>query len=244
MESTKILIEPLDVDNYATWRIQMRFGLIARGQWDEAADEPAVGLPALALIGLCVKPHHLPMLDKCKTANEAWSYLAETYQAKSNARKLQLRQALTQLKMDPSEPLTKYVGRAKELQAQLGAAGHVVEDRELVWYVLAGLPSGYETIVTVLETSAEELTPDGILPKLLQVEQRQRKKEEVMEKALSVKTSKYGSGSNQTNGNGGNRDRVCWSCGEKGHVQRFCPKRNEKHHNNRGGPKSFTAIAL
>ena len=145
MESTKILIEPLDVDNYATWRIQMRFGLIARGQWDEAADEPAVGLPALALIGLCVKPHHLPMLDKCKTANEAWSYLAETYQAKSNARKLQLRQALTQLKMDPSEPLTKYVGRAKELQAQPGPAGHVVEDRGLGWTGRAGLPSGYAT---------------------------------------------------------------------------------------------------
>ena len=240
-ESSKILIELLDVNNYATWRIQMRFALIARGQWDEAADVPASGLAALATIGLCVQRHHLPTLAKCKTAVEAWTQLEETYQAKSNARKLQLRQALAQLKMEPSEPLTKYVGRAKELQAQLGAAGHVVGDGELVWYVLAGLPSGYETIVTVLENSVEELTPDGILPKLLQVEQRQRKKDEANGMALSAKTSKYGSNGNESHGK---RGLVCWSCGEKGHVQHECPKRGERRRGNHGGPKSFTAIAL
>ena len=96
----------------------------------------------------------------------------------------------------------------------------------------------------MLEKCAEGLPPDGIQPKVMKVEQRKGRKQAMMETALSVKTSKYGSGSNQTNGSGGNRDRVCWSCGEKGHVQRFCPKRNEKHHNNRGGPKSFTTIAL
>lgn len=240
MDTAKITIEHLDVDNYATWRIQMRFLLIARGQWDEAADEPASGLAALALIGLCVKPHHLPMLDKCKTANEAWSYLEETYQAKSNARKLQLRQALTQLKMEPTEHLTMYVGRAKELQAQLGAAGHVVDDRELVWYVLAGLPSGYETIVTVLESSADELTPDAILPKLLQVEQRQRKKMEHDETALCAKATSGPSDSKAYHKD----DRVCWICGKKGHLQRKCPKRHGQQHTGNNGAKYLSAIAL
>lgn len=241
LESSKIIIELLDVNNYATWCIQMKFALIARGQWDEAADVPASGLAALATIGLCVQRHHLPMLAKCKTAKEAWIQLEETYQAKSNARKLQLRQELAQLKMEQSEPLTKYVGRAKELQAQLGAAGHVVGDGELVWYVLAGLPSGYETIVTVLENSAEELTPDGILPKLLQVEQRQRQKTEASGMALSAKTAKFGEVGNQAYSGGGP---VCWCCGEKGHVKRNCPKRGGQQRTNGGGPKSFTAIAL
>lgn len=153
----------------------MRFLLTIKGLWtaivDEAADAES-DTKALALIGLYVKEHHLPTLERCKTAREAWQQLESVYQAKSNARKLQLRKELTQLKKGGDEPLTKYVARAKDIQAQLLAAGHTVADQDLIFSVMAGLPSAYDTIVTVLESGDGELALDHIVPKLLQVEQR------------------------------------------------------------------------
>ena len=114
-------------------------------------------------------------MERCKTAKEAWQQFEAVYQAKSNARKLQLRKELAQLKMGPGEPLTKYVGRARDIQDQLRAAGHDVADQEVVWAVLAGLPAHYDTVVTVLETTTDkDMSLEDILPKLLQVEQRER----------------------------------------------------------------------
>ena len=76
--------------------------------------------------------------------------------------------------MGPGEPLSKYAARAKDIQDQLRAAGHEISDQEVTWSVLAGLPEAYDTVVTVLETTSEtDMNLEDILPKLLQVEQRQ-----------------------------------------------------------------------
>ncbi|GAB4823785.1 hypothetical protein N2152v2_010831 [Parachlorella kessleri] len=101
-------VELLDVDNYATWRSKMKFLLITKGLWAAVVgdsidrDEDA---KALALIGLHVKDLHLPVLERCTTAKGAWEQLEAVYQAKSNARKRQLRKELSQLRMGAAEPL-------------------------------------------------------------------------------------------------------------------------------------------
>ena len=120
-EASKPLVECLDVDNYATWRILMKYVLISKGLWaavESDTVEHEADQKALATIGLYVKEHHLSTLERCGTAKRAWMELERVYQAKSNARKLQLRMQLSQLKMGATEPLTKYVSRAKEIQAQ------------------------------------------------------------------------------------------------------------------------------
>ena len=106
-EIDKPVVERLDVDNYATWRTRMRFLLTMKGLWTAITDDAAdadTDTKALALIGLYVKEHHLPTLEQCKTAREAWRQLESVYQAKSNARKLQLREELIQLKKGCDEP--------------------------------------------------------------------------------------------------------------------------------------------
>ena len=145
-EVDKPVVERLDVHNYSTWRTRMKFLLITKGLWAAVDGTTAAAATAtdvqkaLAIIGLYVKEHHLATLERCKTAKEAWDSLEATYQAQSNARKLELRRQLTQIQLGPAEPLTKYVGRAKELQDQLRAAGHVIKNTEVAWSVLAGLP--------------------------------------------------------------------------------------------------------
>ena len=54
----------------------------------------------------------------------------------------------------------------------MAAAGLVVQDEEISTSVLAGLPSEYDILATVLETSDMKLDLDMLLGKLLTVKQR------------------------------------------------------------------------
>lgn len=170
----KMVLEHLDVDNCATWSIRMQAYLMVKGLWsnvigasaDEAADKKA-----LAYIVLHVKDHHLATLSRCTTARSAWETLKTTYEAKTNARKLLLRRALTQLKMGATEPLTVYAARAKEIQTQLSSAGDAASDQDTALQFLAALPPAYGMISRVLTAGDQELKIDTMLQKLLQVEQ-------------------------------------------------------------------------
>ena len=115
----KYSIEKLDVDNYPNWKVKTRALLVQKGLDDALITAPKEGekdaisndKKAKAFIMLCVKDHHLTALDACATTKEAWDMLASTYSAQSTARLQQFKRELLHLKKDPSEPITKYVGR-------------------------------------------------------------------------------------------------------------------------------------
>lgn len=193
---TKQMVEPLDVDIYATWSIRMRALLISKGLWTtvEADNPEANDLKALAQIILHVKDHHLMTVGACTTAKQAWEKLKTTYEAKTNARKLLLRRELTQLKMGATEQLTMYAARTKDIQAQMTTAGDEVKDQEVALQFLAGLPPAYSMISTVLVSGDRELKIDEMLPKLLPVEQMSQP-ERPGEAALYAKPGRgHGSG--------------------------------------------------
>ena len=170
----KPVIEPLGVDNYATWSIRRRALLLSKGLWGAVTGETMEAekdQKALAQIILHVKDHHLQTVRSALNTKTAWEALKATYEAKTNARKLVLRRELTQLKMSPTEALTVYASRAKDLQAQMQAAGDEVGDQAVAMQFLAGLPPAYGMISTVLTASDQDLKIDTMLPKLLQVEQ-------------------------------------------------------------------------
>ncbi len=115
----KLVMERLDVDNYATWSIRMRAYLTVKGLWDVVSGESSdatADKKALAQIVLHVKDQHLSTLVECATAKKASEKLMSMYQAQTTARKLLLRRALTQLKMSATEPLSVYAARVKDIQ--------------------------------------------------------------------------------------------------------------------------------
>lgn len=130
-----------------------------------------------------------------------------------------------------------------EIQDQLRAAGHEVKDQEVAWSVLAGLPSTFDMVATVLETTNEEMSLDTIMPKLQQVEQRMRQTQTVStdEAALMAKRkSRFYDNQGRFNRL---KERRCYVCGQPGHIAKDCRENGNGHHRN-GAVYNVSAVAL
>lgn len=226
-------IELLTDQNYSTWSVRMKAVLVSRGLWAAANGVAGVAADkveqALAVITLCVSDPILASLTACNTAAEAWTKLEETFKSKSASRILQLRRDLVNLKKASAESIVVYIGRARAIMNDLLAAGHTIEEADVVWSVLAGLPKSYDTIVAILCNGDEDnLKIDTIMSKLVNVETKIIASESRDEVAL------YAGGNSK--GNGG-RVRKCWICGSTDHLKKDCKMV-------KGSTMAMTAIAL
>ena len=251
-----VKIEVLDQDNYATWAKQMKFLLMSKEFWSAVCPAAGAAVPAnindkaVALIGLHVAPHHLDLVDSSTSAQACWTSLENLYKARSTVRQLQLRQELNGIKKEAGESVSKYLGRARQLWRELTACGVTMTEQEVVLCVLAGLPSIFDIIVTVLEAPGQVLTLETILPRLLSVEQRSGRVEEETKALLSKSAStsrpksKYqGKSKNpgKPKSKGGTKG-ACYHCGEAGHFIRDCPKL--KSENKTEGKKAVAFMGL
>lgn len=234
MSDDKILIEPLDMDNYATWATRMKLLLVRKDLWAETQSEVVLDQrkneKALAEIGLHVKDHHLPLVASCTQAHELWSRFEDIYKSKGQARKIQLRKELNTLRKEPGEAVSKYVARAKALQSDLAAIGHRVSEEDVSYSILAGLPKEYEVVASILEAQDGEMTTDRILPKLLMVEQRLEREVAIESEGSAFTTKGATKGapsrfapSNRVKGSK-KKDIECYFCGKRGHMKKDCFK--------------------
>ena len=231
--------DKLDGNNYATWAVNMKSYLVIKDLWSavSAVDLSPAGVAsnqkAMAQLVLHVKENYKQGIANANNAKEAWDALKRAYQGQSTARQMQLKQELSHLSKERHETVTNYVGRASALRDQLVAAGHNLGAQELEMSVLNGLPKEYETIVTVLETTSNELRLDVLLPKLLQAEQRLSSGEKSDNRALYTNStnkykSKHGTGSTS-------KDKECWYCGNLGHIKADCRKKKHDDQMHRNG---------
>ena len=136
-----------------------------------------------------------------------WDKLEATFTAQNNARRLLLRQELNSLRKAPTESISEYVARAKELATNLEAVRHKPAPSEVTLSVLAALPREFSVLVTIVGTLKETQTLDEILPALLQTEPQTRQEEELFPMygaAVGVKS--------------------CYYCKKPGHLRANCPK--------------------
>ena len=177
MFDEKINVEKLGTYNYATWSIQIHCLLVTKGLEHALSEDDvdaATSRKAKALLLLSVQSHHLAVLNELATAKLVWQHVRAKYEQQSIARRRQLKQQFNKLQKDGSEPMSRYVSRAKALQRDLAAAGHVVTSEELIMSVLAGLPSEYDTIVTIIENEKPVPSLEEVSAKLLLEEQKRQ----------------------------------------------------------------------
>ena len=225
------VVDTLDTDNYGTWSRRMKAYLLSRELWDVTTgsdEDKKKSNKAMGLIQLHLSDFHLSMADEVATAKGLWDKLEETFKAKNTGRRLLLRQQLNSLKKGPTEPIAKYVARAKSIASDLEGAGHKPEASEITLPVLAGLPKEYSMLITVLGTSKEEHTLDDILTMLLQTEQQISRELETAEAAVPIYAMRDGrNGRSQPRNNQqrrGNPNKAkmkteCFYCGKPGHFK-------------------------
>ena len=97
---SSVRIEKLGIDNYATWKRQMKFLLKSKKLWTVIEKADATGTEtrssskdatdksdeALGLIGLHVENHLLRDVDEADNAKELWERLEQTFEARDTTR--------------------------------------------------------------------------------------------------------------------------------------------------------------
>jgi len=176
-------------DDYKVWAVSCRAQLIKEKVWSAVlTDRPASGSDskgnlvadawdimnesALATIPMSVKPVHLHFVTAVSTARDAWDALKDIFEARDNARLLQLMHELSNLKKGGDENIIKHTARAKGLRQELAMLGNQVDENTLVLQILSGLPAEYDKIKTVLENIDGKRNLAHVSAKLLTMEQR------------------------------------------------------------------------
>lgn len=249
MTTDSVHIEKLGPNNYPDWKASMMFLLQAKKLWSAVAPETATDREtrasskdtadkvadksdeALGHIGLHVEKYLRCQVDEADSAREIWEKFEQDFQALNSSRLLLLRQQLTSLQKVPSEGVAKYVARAKDLMANLEAAGSSVTEAEVVLSVLAGLPEQYAMVVEILQMQ-DDLSFGKVLPKLLQVEQRVMPVQSAQQLGDTVQA--YGA-----------NVRRCFYCNQAGHTKSQCNRTKadmQREGNARGATRPAVAF--
>ena len=186
------------------------------------------------------------------------------------ARRLQFKRDLITLQKMPDEPLVKYVARAKGLRNELVIAGYNITKEEVAASIKAGLPSRFDVLATILETSQDTIDLDTLLARFT-VEQRTsstppndvtyaanhnlRLQPTASQPSARTNLPRYNSRPTGASRHPITDQRQCYYCGRKGHLQRECHKRQrdaesipvntQEHHAGQQRPHvAFAATAL
>ena len=223
-ESKTVAVVPLNGTNYSTWKIQCKMALIKEGLWaivngtemapaegaDQRAKFAARRDKALAIIVLSVEPSLLYLIGADPTDPvEVWKGLANQFQRKTWANKLELKRKLFSMRLSEGGSVQDHVKSMTEVCDQLSAIGDPVNEEDRVVYLLASLPESYNVLVTALEANAE-------VPALAVVTER-----------LLHEEAKIKSRSNQSSQEGALAARfrkkpTCYYCHKIGHIKRDC----------------------
>ena len=146
METTKVLLKPLNGSNYATWKVQCKMALIKEGLWNivnrtelisnDATREQKEKFSlrrdkALAMIVLSVEPKWLYILGSDPTdPTEVWHKLADQFQRKSWANKLSLRRKLYSLKLNEGQSVQSHIKAITEIFDELSIIGDPLDDEK------------------------------------------------------------------------------------------------------------------
>ena len=165
-ESKTVTVIPLN----GSWKVQCRMALMKDGLWSIVSGSerrPDVAEPdkyakfvarrdrALAIIVLSVEPSLLYLIGDPEDPIIVWQKLADQFQKKTWANKLELRRKLYALRLRDGDSVQEHIKAMTEVFDALSVVGDPVPEEDRVVHLLASLPESYSMLVTALEMNAE-----------------------------------------------------------------------------------------
>ena len=123
-ESKSTVVVPLNSSNYPTWKVQCRMALMKDGLWNlvNGTERPPLSSEAeqhakfmarrdraLAIIVLSVEPSLLYLIGDPEDPIVVWKKLADQFQKKTWANKLELRRKLYSLRLKEGESVQEHI---------------------------------------------------------------------------------------------------------------------------------------
>lgn len=247
----------LDTDNYLQWSIEIEHFLRLKGCSGAIAPTEGPSLPqgpagtsipetpselateaarkedhAMSFMVLGVKPHHMAIFRRHRTARDAWEALEHEFRSREPGHTMGLRRDLINLRMNRGETMVQYFNRGKTSAWELQALDSTSDDEQLLSSIFMGLPAKYELTATVL-VAQPTLTVQHSQVQMQAAEARftdewrgeRSEPHRDSGNALNVRD-----GERPRRGNSGrrrnepsHRDTQCWQRDRTGHIRRNCP---------------------
>ena len=226
-ESRVTAVVPLNGTNYPTWKIQCRMALMKEGLWRIVTGEetaPVDGAAAervkfasrrdraLATVVLSVDTSLLYLIGNPEDPVVVWKKLADQFEKKTWATRLDLRRKLHALRLKDRDLAQDHIKAMSELFDALSVAGETVSEEDRVVYLLASLPESYAVLVTALEANEEVPKLEVVIERILHEERKSKDKIAASSSAESAMTSRKSTRPKPK----------CHHCGKLGHIKRFC----------------------
>ncbi|UYV80136.1 K02A2.6-like [Cordylochernes scorpioides] len=102
---------------------------------------------ALAVIALSINTEHQIHIIDCTSPQDAWKNLEQVFEPKSRSRILQFKKQFVNIKLQTGESMLDYLNRLKICTDHLKEAGAEVDDQDIAYSMLSGLPDSFDTLV-------------------------------------------------------------------------------------------------
>lgn len=186
------IVVALNGSNYATWKVQCRMTLMKDGLWnivngDEKAPpaSDAVKLAsftarvdrALAIIVLSIEPSLLYLIGDPVDPIAVWGKLAEQFQKKSWANKLELRRKLYSLRLKSGGSVNAHIKAMTDIFESLSIIGDPMSEEDRVVHILASSPESFNMLVTAFEANPEVPKMETVTERLLHEERKMQNRD-------------------------------------------------------------------
>jgi hypothetical protein len=194
----QIVAAKLSKTNYALWRTQVLpiiRGAQLQGYFDGSLAVPEEKIPnksddktteeinlefirwtaleqqVLGFLMTTMTPEVMCQVASCTTPKDVWSLLEQTYVSQSRARTVNTRIALATTRKG-NMTVSEYITKMKSLADEMRSAKQVIDDEELVSYILAGLDSEFNPVVSAIVARVEPVSVGDVHSQLLSFENR------------------------------------------------------------------------
>lgn len=195
-----------------------------------------------------ISPCCLDAVKDKETAYEMMAAMKKAHEFTGLSTRSLIRDKINSLKYSGNEPLLKFFNQFDQLIREYKTAGGSMPSDEILLCLLETMPEEYDSIVTVLQVQAKNITIslESAKNSLIEYEAKKRKNMNCSNAsndsvAFSARKGTYQKNKNQPQ-NRGNGSVRCYNCNKQGHKADKCTEPKKKKSPNQGYDRSWAVL--